>query len=78
MLDELPTRRITAALRFLATEARISQEKLATRAGMSQSAVGRRLHGDTAITLEDLDTLAGALGYDVSITLTAKTAVLAA
>lgn len=78
MLNDLPTERITAALRFLATEAKLSQEKLAVRVGMSQSAVGRRLHGDTSLTVDDLDALAKALGYEVTVTLTPKTAVAAA
>ena len=72
MLNDLPMERITAALRFLTIEARFSQEKLALKVGMSQSSVGRRLHGDTAITLDDLDAIADALGYEVTVTLRRK------
>jgi len=68
MMNDLPTQRIAAALRFLATEAKLSQEKLAERAGMSQSAVNRKLSGTTSPTIEDLDKLAEALGYQIKVT----------
>lgn len=70
MLNELTTERITSALRFLTREARISQEKLATKVGMSTSAVTRRLSGETPITIDDLERMAAALGYSVRVTFT--------
>ena len=69
MLNELPTQRVTPALRFLASEARISQEKLAAKVGMSSSAMTRRLSGETPIVLSELERIAGALGYDVRVSL---------
>ncbi len=67
MLNELPTERITPALRFLAVEARLSQEKLAAKVGMSTSAVARRLSGETPMDLDDLSRFAAALGQDIRI-----------
>lgn len=72
MLNDIPTERITAALRFLAAEARMSQEKIAERVNLSQSSVGRRLHGETSLTTEDLDSIADALGYEVTVTFKKK------
>ncbi|WP_417556515.1 helix-turn-helix domain-containing protein [Microbacterium sp.] len=70
MFTDLPIQRVTSALRFSAHEAGLSQEKLAAKVGMSQSAVGRRLAGDTPLTLADLDALASACGIRVSVTFT--------
>lgn len=67
MLNELTTERITPALRFLAVEAHLSQEKLAAKVGMSTSAVARRLSGETPMGLEDLARFAAALGQEVRI-----------
>lgn len=79
MLNDLPTERITAALRFLAAEARMSQDKIAAAVNLSQSSVGRRLHGDTALTIVDLDAIANALGYEVTVSFREKqTAAVAA
>lgn len=69
MLDDLPIQRVTPALRFLATEAKLSQGKLATKLGMSQSAVARRLNGDTDLGLADLERFAAAMGYEVRVSL---------
>lgn len=68
MLNDLPTERVTPALRFLAAEAKLSQQSLGERVGLSQSAMARRLSGDTPTNLDDLSRIAGALGYDVRIT----------
>ncbi|WP_227468384.1 helix-turn-helix domain-containing protein [Microbacterium sp. YJN-G] len=67
MFTDLPIQRVTSVLRFSAREAGMSQEKLAAKVGMSQSAVGRRLSGDTPLTLADLDAIATACGMRVSI-----------
>lgn len=74
MLDNLPTERVTPALRFLATEARLSQEKLAAKVGMSQSAMARRLSGETPIDLEEAARIAAALGYDIKVSFTESAA----
>ena len=68
MMENLPTGSIAAALRFMAFEKKLSQTKLADEAGMSQSAVNRRLSGETDLTLDDLDHLAKALGKQVRVT----------
>lgn len=68
MLNNLPTDRVTPALRFLAAEARMSQERLAAKVGLSQSAVGRRLSGDTPINIDDVARFAAAMGYEVTVT----------
>lgn len=68
MFTDLPIQRVTAALRFSAREAGLSQEKLASKIGMSQSAVGRRLSGDTPLTLHDLAIMAEACGVQVTVT----------
>lgn len=75
MLNELPTERVTPALRFLAVEARVSQEKLAGKVGISSSAMARRLSGETPIDLTDLERIAGALGYDVRVSFVARDGV---
>lgn len=67
MLSHLPTERVTTALRMLSVEAGLSQEKLGAKVGMSQSAIARRLSGDTPIDLVDLAEIATALGYSVRI-----------
>lgn len=69
MLNDLPIQRVPSALRFAIVDARMSQQKLAAAAGYSTSAVSRRLAGDTPLTLDDLERLAGAAGFTVSITL---------
>lgn len=69
MFTDLPTQRVTAALKFSAHEAGLTQGTLATKVGMSPSAIGRRLSGETPITLEDLNTLASACGLRVKVTL---------
>lgn len=69
MLNELPTERVTAALRFSLQEAHMSQETLAKRVGLSFSALNRRLAGQTPITLKDLDRIADALNLDVRVSL---------
>lgn len=52
---------------MLSVEARLSQQKLADKVGMSQSAIARRLSGDTPIDLSELDEIATALGYSLRI-----------
>lgn len=67
MLNDLPIERVLPALRFCQVEAHLSQEKLASRAGYSTSAVSRRLAGETPLTLGDLETLSKALGMTVTV-----------
>jgi len=69
MMENLPTESITAAIKFLAFQNKLSQTKLAKSAGMSQSAVHRRLAGGTDLSLSDLEHLAAALGHEVRISL---------
>ena len=68
MMENIPTQRITSALKFLAVDAKLSQGSLAEKAGMSQSAVNRRFSGETSLSVEDLEHLAEALGYRVKVT----------
>ena len=67
MMNNLDTGRIGAALRFLSIENKLSQTKLAEKAGMSQSALNRRFSGETSLTLEDVNHLAEVLGYTVTV-----------
>lgn len=67
MMENLPTQRITSAIKFLAIENKMSQTKLAKASGMSQSAINRRLTGQTSLTIEDLNQLAQALGQEIRI-----------
>lgn len=40
----------------------VSQQALASRVGLSQNGVSRRLRGETPVDINELSTIAGALG----------------
>lgn len=70
MLNDLPTGRMTSALRFAAAEAKLSQTKLADKVGMSFSTMQRRMSGDVGMTLEEAERIAEGLGYRLTFTMT--------
>ena len=72
MLNDIPIQRVTSALRFMQSDAGLTREELARRAGMSQSAVSRRFTAETPITLDDLAILTNAAGFEVTLSFTPR------
>lgn len=58
--------RVATAIRVEMARRQISQTRLAEMAGMRQAVLSRRMTGETAFDLDDLDRLATALGVPVS------------
>ncbi|MDD7813640.1 helix-turn-helix transcriptional regulator [Mycobacterium sp. CSUR Q5927] len=50
-----------------------TQESLSRRVGMLQQSLSRRLTGQTAITVDDLDRIARALGVELAALLPSST-----
>ena len=67
-MDTLMTPRIAVgrAVRGLMAEQGITQTAVAEAAGMTRSSLVKKLRGDIAISVDDLDRLAIALGVQVS------------
>jgi transcriptional regulator with XRE-family HTH domain len=63
------THRVVEDLRVALFRKGISQQAVAERTGMSQSAVSRRLSGDVPATLNDLESFAAAAGAELHIEL---------
>jgi len=67
MLSGTPIRaRVATAIRIEMARRQISQSRLAEMAGMRQAVLSRRMTGETAFDLDDLDRLSAALGVPVS------------
>lgn len=73
MSQPVSAQRVIEDLRVELFRKRISQERIAIETGMSQSAIGRRLKGDVAPTLGEVETIANAIGYDLQISLVERT-----
>lgn len=56
---------VAEELRVLLARKRISATELARRTGIKQSTLSRRMTGETAFDMDDLETIADALGVDV-------------
>lgn len=63
------TERVIDDLRVGIFRKRKSQERIAASAGMSQSAISRRLSGEVSPTISELERIAGAAGYHLDVTL---------
>lgn len=69
MTTESSAQRVVEDLRVEIFRKRKSQDQIASVAGMSQSAVSRRLNGEVAPTLEELTRIADAAGFDIKVDL---------
>lgn len=58
--------RAAEEIRVLLARRRISAAELARRTGMKQSTMARRMTGETAFDLDDLEAIAAVLGVDVT------------
>jgi transcriptional regulator with XRE-family HTH domain len=59
-------RRTAEELRVILARRRMSAAELARRTGLKQSTMARRMTGETAFDLDDLEVIASALGIKVS------------
>lgn len=67
VLSEAPLReRVAEEVRALMARRRITQTALATAVGQSQAAMSRRIVGDVAFDLDDLEKIAPLLGVGVA------------
>lgn len=69
MSEQVSAKRVVEDLRVEIFRRRISQERLASTTGMSQSAISRRLNGDVDPTIGELMKIAEAAGMRVVLTL---------
>ncbi|WP_439593930.1 helix-turn-helix domain-containing protein [Microbacterium sp.] len=74
MATESSVQRVVEDLRVEIFRQRKSQEEIAAAAGMSQSAVSRRLNGDVVPTLEELSRIADAAGFEIKVDLVERAA----
>jgi transcriptional regulator with XRE-family HTH domain len=80
MSDERTPRRgrlrefVAEEIRVLLARQRISAAELARRTGIKQSTISRRMTGETAFDMDDLEVIARALGVQVQDLLPARTA----
>lgn len=58
---------VAAEVRSLMGRHRVSQTRLATALGMSQSALSRRLNGEKAFDVDDLATIAEELKFELEV-----------
>lgn len=67
-MDPLLTPRIAVgrAIRGLMAEQGMTQTQLASEAGITRSSLVKKLRGEVAISVDDLDRIAWALGVQVS------------
>ena len=72
MSNPVSAERVIEDLRVEIFRKRISQEQLATKAGMSQSAISRRLNGTVSPTIDELAKLADAAELELQVTLTGR------
>lgn len=70
----LSAQRVVEDLRVELFRKRISQEQVATEAGMSQSAISRRLKSEVPSTLEEVERIANAIGFELQVSLVARPA----
>lgn len=70
--------KIAEAVRVEMARARVSQRVLAERTGLSQSAISRRMTGETAFDLDDLEKMAAALGIPTSTLMSVERSASAA
>lgn len=71
MLSTIGAHRVIEALRVELFRRKVTQERISTATGMSQSKVSRRLNGNVSPTLDELESIAAAAGLHVDISLTA-------
>ena len=57
---------IAEELRAVLARRRLSASELARRMGVSQPYISRRLTGDTALDIDDLEQIAGILGMEIA------------
>lgn len=60
------TESVAAEIRAEMARQRITQRDLAASAGLTTAYLSRRLTGDVALSTEDIERLAGALGVPIS------------
>lgn len=76
-LSVIPMRqRVAEEIRVLLARRRISGSELARRVGVTQSHMSRRLTGETAFDVDDLERIADALGVEVASLLPAPPGAL--
>lgn len=64
-MDSTLNERVAEEIRVMLARRQITATELARKAGMTQRSISRRITGEKAIDMDDLDRIAGALGVDV-------------
>lgn len=59
-------RAVSAQVRSLMAEHRITAQDLAKKAGLSRSYLGKRLRDEASLTVNDIEALCAALGVDLA------------
>lgn len=64
-MDATLNERVAEEIRVMLARKRITATELARKAGMTQRSISRRITGEKAIDMHDLERIADALGVDV-------------
>ena len=60
-------RAVSAQVRALMAEHRITAQDLAKKAGLSRSYLGKRIRDESSLTVNDIDAICEALGVDLEV-----------
>jgi transcriptional regulator with XRE-family HTH domain len=58
---------VSAQVRTLMAEHRITAQALAEKAGLSRSYLGKRLRDESSLTVNDIENICAALGVDLEV-----------